>query len=1703
MTDATNAKQSLTWAKTAPRFLKSRAEAMTAPRLREQCRPGIFFVLTFALLAQSAWGQRLGPLVKDNQQQSEASSAESTAAAVQPPSLQLSLPSPAVAALLPLGPDDLQRLQPQEGRPPVIGVHRRLPPGAVTQSFSGGAVKTTAEGAWQSTAAGRLWRLRITSPSARAMRVHFRDFAIGAGKLWLYSADGQVVGPYSGSGLYGDGDFWSGLVFGDSLTIEYLPDPAAKEEAVPFQIVEISHIWDDAFGSGGEADVQPPIAASGEARTGREALKPLTDRINVVVGRQSMEQSPAADNPPDTKTARLAKQIQSVERSASLDHPLPKAATSLSPGKSTTFSRGPVDSSTLFTGDFSFRLLVPENATSVTFTLESSVDMGLYVRYGEDNDLQNGRVVSDYASREPTGNEEIVITPQSDPPLRAGTYFVSVGLFDTGVVAMATLTAEVERDDTPLPPIGGGPLTPGQPSAFRLGPVDSPTIFTGDKSFRLEVPTGATRVIFTLESVDPDVDVDLYVRYGVDNDVRNGRPVFDHRSRNSEGNERIGITRRSDSPLRAGTYFVSVHVFDTGIVAEGTITAAVETDTMDCHLDVTCYPEWSSSAAGAAYFVYERSEGSFRCSGTLLNNTRQDLTPYFLTAAHCVATEEEARSVIAFWHYQTQTCNGELSDFQSVPRTEGASLLSTTGFREVGDPEGDMTLLRLEGDLPDGVMFQGWDADPQPIGAQVTGIHHPGSDWGTFKRISFGQIIPDPGFGTSDDVYVFTSYTQGYTEPGSSGSALFSSPRTVVGALSFGRGEAAEVENACRTGSARHGGYTHFSVFYPHIRQFIDKEFAGTESILLADFVNGNTDAFNSRVYLWNPSESDGNVTVRVFTLPLTGGLAQELTTAPLNLGTLGAKSALNVKVAEDILDPLGITLPYTNNEGDLTLEFTIEVADVRGATQVFSSSFAFGTHPLQEIPSTSSGSPTVLVANFMNGNSDAFNSRAYLFNPSDSDGNVTVRVFTLPLSDGTAQELTGTPLELGTLEARSALNIKLAEDILTPLGITLPYTNNEGDLTLEFTIQAADVRGAAQVFSSSFAFGVYPLQEIPSTSSGSPTVLVANFMNGNSDAFNSRAYLFNPSDSDGNVTVRVFTLPLSDGTAQELTGPPLDLGTLGARSALNIELAEDILTPLGITTPYTTDGGNLTLEFTIQAADVRGAAQVFSSSFAFGVYPLQEIPLVSVGTPTGLVANFMNGNSDAFHSRVYLWNPSESSGDVTVRVFTLPLTGGLAQELTTAPLNLGTLGAKSALNVKLVENILAPLGITLPYTTDGGNLTLEFTIQAADVRGAAQVFSSSFAFGTYPLQNVELITDGGDVPPTPLAPADEAAFNTLFVGKRAVTNYPTVYVDFVSPGRFRETEGSETSTGSYTYRNTGSNTGTLTLNYDDGDRCTVSLTFDSTTAGTASYTCNDGSSGEYNWQLVETPQLQVTMSASPTSIERGQSATLRWSSTNAVSATITPGIGTVPTSGSRSVSPTSTTTYRITVRDADRQTASDTATVTITDKPFNQLQTERLIGTWVFSYTIISEWTDTYRLNDVRESPTTPGEWNIFGTDEFDDLVIAGYSPSLGMFSLLNPGIIINRFFTFDFVGSSTVSGCYYQVDKDDNSFSRCYPMTGVRTSSTALTSRTSARAATTEAHAELGEIEEAKKLGIEMQIEVDPKIIRVLEDLREVLRQ
>jgi peptidoglycan-associated lipoprotein len=80
-------------------------------------------------------------------------------------------------------------------------------------------------------------------------------------------------------------------------------------------------------------------------------------------------------------------------------------------------------------------------------------------------------------------------------------------------------------------------------------------------------------------------------------------------------------------------------------------------------------------------------------------------------------------------------------------------------------------------------------------------------------------------------------------------------------------------------------------------------------------------------------------------------------------------------------------------------------------------------------------------------------------------------------------------------------------------------------------------------------------------------------------------------------------------------------------------------------------------------------------------------------------------------------------------------------------------------------------------------------------------------------------------------------------------------------------------------------------------------------------------------------PQPAVSLSAEPSSIERGKSATLKWTSSNADSASLNQGIGTVQTSGSREVFPTQTTRYTIEVK-GEGGTASASAEVTVRTPP-------------------------------------------------------------------------------------------------------------------------------------------------------------------------
>jgi peptidoglycan-associated lipoprotein len=73
-----------------------------------------------------------------------------------------------------------------------------------------------------------------------------------------------------------------------------------------------------------------------------------------------------------------------------------------------------------------------------------------------------------------------------------------------------------------------------------------------------------------------------------------------------------------------------------------------------------------------------------------------------------------------------------------------------------------------------------------------------------------------------------------------------------------------------------------------------------------------------------------------------------------------------------------------------------------------------------------------------------------------------------------------------------------------------------------------------------------------------------------------------------------------------------------------------------------------------------------------------------------------------------------------------------------------------------------------------------------------------------------------------------------------------------------------------------------------------------------------------------------VNLTAVPSTIEQGQSVTLSWTSENATSLDLQPGVGAVQSSGSTSVSPTESTTYTLTAT-GPGGTATSTARVTVT----------------------------------------------------------------------------------------------------------------------------------------------------------------------------
>ncbi len=212
-----------------------------------------------------------------------------------------------------------------------------------------------------------------------------------------------------------------------------------------------------------------------------------------------------------------------------------------------------------------------------------------------------------------------------------------------------------------------------------------------------------------------------------------------------------------------------------------------------CEVNVNC-PEgtdWQTQKKGVAeIFVIEGASAGW-CSGTLVNNTSNDGTPYFLTADHCgggTSTTADFAQWQFYFNYEATGC--------TTPGSE-PTYNTITGCvkRARGDMSSGSDFLLLELSTTQTALaginayYNGWyrGTDASPSGVC---IHHPSGD---IKKIStytapvvagtFNTCPPNAHWKAQ---WVTTATSWGVTEGGSSGSPLFNNNKLVVGTLSGG-----------------------------------------------------------------------------------------------------------------------------------------------------------------------------------------------------------------------------------------------------------------------------------------------------------------------------------------------------------------------------------------------------------------------------------------------------------------------------------------------------------------------------------------------------------------------------------------------------------------------------------------------------------------------------------------------------------------------------------------------------------------------------------------------------------------------------------------------------------------------------------------------------------------------------------------------------
>jgi hypothetical protein len=90
----------------------------------------------------------------------------------------------------------------------------------------------------------RVWRVQIRSQGALAIAFFYENLYLPRGaRLFMYSPDGtQVAGAYTFRNNTASGDFWTGLIYGETAIVEYYEPAAVKGQGV-FRISRVDHAY--------------------------------------------------------------------------------------------------------------------------------------------------------------------------------------------------------------------------------------------------------------------------------------------------------------------------------------------------------------------------------------------------------------------------------------------------------------------------------------------------------------------------------------------------------------------------------------------------------------------------------------------------------------------------------------------------------------------------------------------------------------------------------------------------------------------------------------------------------------------------------------------------------------------------------------------------------------------------------------------------------------------------------------------------------------------------------------------------------------------------------------------------------------------------------------------------------------------------------------------------------------------------------------------------------------------------------------------------------------------------------------------------------------------------------------------------------------------------------------------------------------------